>query len=162
MIRLAQYRCFLFYLLGLFAHCTYAQTAVLSSGGSGSGSGGNISLSIGAVIYYIDTENNGYLLAGTLQPYEISVDKGDASPTVNYMYTIYPNPTSKFLTVSIQNFGQIPVEYSIISLLGVVVKSGEISSNLHKIDLENLVNSAYFLVISNGQNRLKAIKFIKQ
>ncbi|MDP6922891.1 MAG: T9SS type A sorting domain-containing protein [Lutibacter sp.] len=154
--------CLAYTLVTLLMQCTYAQTAVLSSGGNENGSGGNISLSIGAVIYHIDTENNGYLLAGTLQPYEISVDREDASPTVNYMYAIYPNPTSKYLTVSIQNFGQIPVEYSIISLLGVVVKSGEISSNLHKIDLENLVNSAYFLVISNGQNRLKAIKFIKQ
>jgi len=70
---------------------------------------------------------------------------------------IYPNPTKKFLNLSVANLG---LTYQLISVTGVVVKKGIIENQ--KIDVSVLKNGIYFIKFMDGTNNIKhCAKFIK-
>ncbi len=70
-------------------------------------------------------------------------------------FTLFPNPASKFLTVSIQNQKIIEaLEYEIFNELGTLIVQGESEVSDFKINLQNAINGAYIIKISyNGMSR---------
>jgi len=62
-------------------------------------------------------------------------------------YTIQPNPTSDFITLT----GNIVGEYTLVNLLGAIVQSGQIQTTTHRLYLEDLPAGIYFLQIANGR-----------
>ena len=81
-----------------------AQQAVVSAGAEAEGSGGTASFSIGQVFYNVSSGNNGYIVQGVQQPYEISVISSihDAE-NIKLTTSVFPNPVSEFLTLKIKD-----------------------------------------------------------
>jgi len=72
----------------------------------------------------------------------------------NNSISIFPNPSSDFISVSKLKSTE---SYSIVNQIGQEVKRG-IISNQEKIDIRDFTNGLYFLIFENGN----AIKFIKE
>ena len=79
-----------------------AQESINATGGIASGSGGSMSYSVGQIVYTTNTGTNGSVAQGVQQPYEISAVIGiEEFNGINLYVSVYPNPTSDYLTLSI-------------------------------------------------------------
>jgi hypothetical protein len=99
---------------------------------------------------YFD-HNSSYILRPNLQNSSLSIQENQFG---NNDITFYPNPSSKFITISGINKNE---NYKIYNVLGVEINSGIISNN-EKIDIQNFNNGIFFLKFKNG----KTIKFMKK
>ena len=93
-------------LLGLGLTGLQAQTAIPATGGNVSGTGGSVSYSVGQVVYTTNTGGaNGSVAQGVQQPFEISVVTGiDEANGITLQCSAYPNPTTDFLKLKVENF----------------------------------------------------------
>lgn len=62
---------------------------------------------------------------------------------------VYPNPTVQFLNLEAVDGYE---KYQIVNLAGQTLMSGDL--NMKQIDLQNLKNGAYFLILQNGQEKM--------
>lgn len=147
--------------LGLFAK---AQETIPASGGNASGSGGSVSYTIGQVAYTTQTSgSNGSVAQGVQQPFEISVVLGlEEAKGITLQCTVYPNPTTKNVTLKIENYDIENLSYLIFDLNGRRIKNSKISSSETFISMENLAATIYFIKIMNLNKELKIFKIIKR
>ena len=71
-------------------------------------------------------------------------------PKLNHL-TVYPNPASEFIQVSLSN-NEIQT-YAIFSLNGIKVLEGMLTSN-RKIDVSDLKNGVYILAVNGEQSKI--------
>ncbi len=144
----------------LIAFGSFAQQALTTSGGTVSGSGGNLSYTIGQIDYTAVNNSEGSLLQGVQQPYEIFT----LSTTENFSnlsVSVYPNPTSDLLMISIEESKITDLEYTVIDQQGKSIKSNKISSSNTIIYFEEMANGIYYIVITSQEKSVHTIKIIK-
>lgn len=78
--------------------------------------------------------------------------------TLDNSLTIYPNPATNYLTVSLNSHESTIVE--IINQIGQVIKSEKINSNTSQIDISTLCSGVYFIKTTVG-NKFSVKKLIK-
>tara|TARA_B100000809_G_scaffold248451_1_gene278576 strand:- start:1674 stop:2123 length:450 start_codon:yes stop_codon:yes gene_type:complete len=138
----------------------HAQENVTSAGEESSGAGGTVSYSLGQINYTTNTGSNGSVSQGVQQTYNVIVTDVLDETYINLELSIFPNPTTDFLTLSAD--GNIDnVNYQLVGLQGKIIKSEKITSNNISIDMENLANSTYFLTVTDNENTVKTFKIIK-
>ena len=144
-----------------------AQTAIPSAGGNAAGAGGSVSYSVGQVVYEGITGANGSVSAGVQQPYEISVVTGlNDDNSISLVCSVYPNPTSNFLTLRFVGGAQNQYTATLYNNGGMLLKSIKIEANETSIDMSNLVTATYFLKIVSSKNssstqEIKTFKIVK-
>lgn len=149
-----------------------AQTSVNVTGGNASGSGGSASYSAGQVVYTTITGTNGSVAEGVQQPYEISVVTGiEEAKGINLAVAAYPNPTSNYLTLSIDNSVKTShdlsqLSYQLYNMHGKLLQNEKITGNQTSIVMSNLVPAIYFLKVVKtnqdlSQQEVKTFKIIK-
>lgn len=149
-------------LLGLGLTGLQAQESILASGGNISGSGGPVSYSLGQVVYNTYTGINGLVAQGVQQSYEISVETGlEVAKGINLAVSVYPNPTSDFLTLSLDHFELSNLSYKLFDLQGKLLETKKIEGNQTSIVMSNLVPATYFIKVMQGNTEVKAFKIIK-
>lgn len=149
-------------LLGLGLTGLQAQESILASGGNISGSGGTVSYSLGQVVYNTYTGINGLVAQGVQQSYEISVETGlEVAKGINLAVSVYPNPTSDFLTLSLDHFELSNLSYKLFDLQGKLLETKKIEGNQTSIVMSNLVPATYFIKVMQGNTEVKAFKIIK-
>lgn len=77
---------------------------------------------------------------------------------------IYPNPTSKYLTIrcNLYQNGIDELSYTIIDMHGRKVMVGVIPSGIAQLDVTNLASSSYTILFRSGDGRyMKQERFIK-
>jgi hypothetical protein len=143
--------------------CVNAQGELTASGGEAAGSGGTVSYSVGQLVCTTDEGSNGSIAPGVQQPYEISEIKSDPNNVLDITLEcrVYPNPTTDFLTLNIDNLVNKKLYYILYNNSGSVIGNKEIKDSETIIDMTNLVSSLYFLKIIEGQRELKTFKIIK-
>ena len=150
-------------LLGLGLTGLQAQTSVNATGGNATGSGGSVSYSVGQVVYQTHTGTTGSLAEGVQQPYEISVVTGLEDPIgINLSFTAYPNPTSDYLTLSIDEFEISNLSYQLYDMQGKLLKSEKIKGNQTSIAMSNLLPAIYFVKVIQGNKEVKTFKIVKR
>ncbi len=150
----------LFWGLGLTS--LQAQTTSNSSGGNASGSGGSVSYSVGQVVYTINTGTNGSVVQGVQQPYEISIIIGlEEAKGINLTVSAYPNPTSNFLLLKVENFTNTNLSYQLFDLSGNILNTQKITGNETCIITSNLSPATYFLKVFEEKKEVKTFKIIK-
>ena len=90
-----------FLLLGLGG--LHAQDAVPATGGEATGTSGTASYSVGQVVYTTNTGTTGSVAQGVQQPYDISITVGINEMPISLEWSVYPNPTTGFLTVKVED-----------------------------------------------------------
>jgi hypothetical protein len=151
----------LFIMLFLNGITLYAQESVTSAGGNGTGSSGSVSYSVGLVVYTTTIEAEGSVARGLQHAYEIySLDIDDM--TKNITLSVFPNPTSDFLTLSISDNIIEKISYQLYDLTGNLIESRNIQSDQSLIDMSKLSSAVYFIHILKGNERIQSFKVIKK
>ena len=148
--------CILLLGLGLSAH---AQQATTTTGGDFTGSGGSVAFSVGLVVYAVDTSKIVQLSVGVQQPYEIYT-VGIEEPKNSVTLTIYPNPTTDYLTLQIKDFNSQELSYEMMDAQGKSLSTSLITNAQTKIDLCNLPMGVYLINIIQN-NSVQSYKIIK-
>lgn len=139
-----------------------AQEAIPASGGNASGSGGTASYTVGQVVYTSNTGTNGSVAQGVQQPYEISVVSGiEQAKGTNLECSAYPNPTTDFLTLNIENYNNENLSYQLFDISGKLLENKKLTSNETTISMTNLVSATYFLKVIDNNKVVKTFKIIK-
>ncbi len=139
-----------------------AQTSVNATGGDASGSGGSASYSVGQVVYTTNTGTNGSVAQGVQQPYEISVVTGiEQAKGINLELSVYPNPTTDYLTLEVKDFELSNLSFQLFDMQGKLLQKEKITSNQTRIVMSNLVPANYFVKVIQGDKEIKTFKIIK-
>jgi hypothetical protein len=140
-----------------------AQQSVHVAGGNSIGSDGSVvSYTIGQVVCSSITANNGSVLQGVQQPYEISVVTSiEDAKNINLFITTYPNPTTDYLTLKIEDFDISNLSYQLYDINGKLLQNQQITSTQTSIVTSNLVPAAYFVRVIQENKEIKIFKIIK-
>jgi Secretion system C-terminal sorting domain len=140
-----------------------AQETVITTGGEASGTGGIASYTIGQVFYTTQTGTNGNTVAsGVQQPYEISVVTGiHEAKGINLSVTAYPNPTTDYLTVKVENYKTEHLQYQVFDMNGKLLQTVRAQGQETKIETSNLVPANYFVKVLDDNKEIKVFKIIK-
>lgn len=149
-------------LLGLGLTGLQAQNAVPASSGNASGSGGTVAYSIGQIVYTTNIGTNGSVAQGVQQSYEISiVTTLEDAKDINLSVFAYPNPTTDYLTLSIDDFDASNLSFQLYDLNGKILQNEKITNNQTNIVMRNLIPATYFLKVIQGNKEIKTFKIIK-
>jgi hypothetical protein len=146
-----------FLLLGLGG--LHAQESPTATGGEATGAGGTVSYSVGQVVYTSNTGTNGSVAPGVQQPYEISTTLGINETTINLEMSVYPNPTTNYLTLKTEDNSNL--SYQLYDLQGKVIENKKVNANSTIITMEALPKATYFLTVTDNKKIVKTFKVIK-
>lgn len=149
------------FLLGISISTVQAQQATTATGGNASGSGGNLSYSIGQVVYNSNSGSNGSVAQGLQQPYEISIVLGLEDYQIGLNMQVYPNPTTDYLTLNIGNSELSTLNFQLFDISGKLIESKRVENTTEIIRMGNLPSGTYFLNVINNNKELKIFKIIK-
>ncbi len=149
-------------LLGLGLTGLQAQTAVPATGGNASGSGGTVSYTFGQVVYTTNASASGTVAQGVQQPYEISIITAiEQAKGINLSISVYPNPTSDHLTLSVEDYDVSKLSYQLYDISGQVLQTKKLDTDKTSIDMSPFARAPYFLKVVEGSKEIKSFKIIK-
>ena len=153
------------FLLGLGLTGIQAQEiheTIPATGGNAFGSGGTVSYSVGQIVYTNNTETNGSVSQGVQQPYEISiVTELEETQGINLSVTVFPNPTTDYLTLSTGNFDNKNLSFHLYDINGKMIQESKINVSETKISMTDLPPATYFLKVTVNQKEVKTFKIVK-
>ena len=139
-----------------------AQTSVNATGSNASGSGGSVSYSVGQVVYTTNTGTSGSVAQGVQQPFEISLVAAiEEAKGINLSVSAYPNPTTDYLTLRIDELEISNLSFQLYDMSGKLLQSEKITGNQTSIVMSNLVSATYFVKVVQGNKEVKTFKIIK-
>jgi hypothetical protein len=139
-----------------------AQEAIPASGGDASGSGGSVSYSVGQMVYTTNQGTNGTITQGVQQPYEISVVSGlEEATSINLICSAYPNPTTDYLVLKVENYDIENLSYQLSDIDGKLLEIRKLEGNETFIVMSNFVPAVYFLKVIQNNKELKTFKIVK-
>ena len=153
----------LFFLSFLFSFSMKAQTShqVLSaSGGDATGSGGSVAYSVGQIVYTTGTGTTGSVAQGVEQAYEI-YSVGIKETTLNISLSVFPNPTSDFLTLKVEDYNNEALSYNLIDEQGKLILSEQITNQETQVAMSTLARGSYFINIVQTNKQIQTFKIIK-
>jgi len=143
----------------------HAQESVNAAGGNASGTGGQVSFSVGQVNYTTQTSLNGSVSQGVQQIFQISVINGfEDADGINAGYAVYPNPSNEILTVSVdasKHPNLQSMKFQLFDSNGRLLDTKKPAGNETGIDVSNLLPAMYYLKIMNDNTEVKIFKIIK-
>ena len=146
-----------FLLLGIGV--TNAQETVTTTGGEASGTGGTASYSVGQVVYTSATGTNGSVAQGVQQPYEISTTVGIKETSINLGLSVYPNPTTDYLTLKVADFETL--NFQLIDIQGRIIENKKVTASNTILKMEALPKAVYFLNVTKNNRIIKTFKIVK-
>ncbi len=149
-----------FFMLCLFSK-TKAQEIVASSGSHFANSEKQISWTLGEPVITTLSNENFQLTQGFHQS-KLIVTALDEISKPKFDITAFPNPTSDYLKVKIENAAQQKFHYVLYSMDGRIISRKKIESSISEIPMYSYVSAAYLLKIFDGDNALKTFKIIKK
>lgn len=150
-----------------------AQVSINATGGEATGAGGLASYSVGQVVYTTNTGTNGSVAQGVQQPYEIfTVTNIEEAKSINLTFSVYPNPTTDYLTLSIdasayfdyaqhKSLSIQSMAYQLYDIQGKLLQNESITSDQTNIVMSNLKSSTYFIKVIKNNKEVKTFKIIK-
>lgn len=148
---------FVFGLAGL-----QAQNTIPATGGNADGSGGSVNYTVGQLVYNTYEGTNGSAAQGVQQPYEISVVTGiENASGISLEIMVYPNPTTEFISLKIENHEVPKLSYQLYDSNGSLLQDQKIESNETSIMMSNLSPAIYFLKVTDYKEVVKTFKIIK-
>ena len=145
----------------------HAQNAIVSSGNDATGTGGNVSLTIGQIVYSTISGTNGSIIQGVQQPFEISEVTGiEEANGISLEFTVYPNPVTTDIMLRIEDYDVENLRYQLYDINGKALEDEKIYSNLTTIKMQEYLPGIYFLKVSETdqfgpQQTIKTFKIVK-
>lgn len=146
----------------LFAIGTQAQETVTSCGGNATAGGASISYTVGQAVFTTQTNASGTVAPGVQQPYEILIVIGiDKANGIKLEFSVYPNPTTDFLMLQVENYDLENLSCQLYDINGIVILNNEIASKETILVTDYLPHGTYFLRIIEYGKEIKIFKIIK-
>lgn len=140
-----------------------AQDVIPATGGNANGSGGSVNYTVGQFVYTTLLGTNGSVAQGVQQPFEISIVSGtDDIEGINLKYTAFPNPTTDYLTLKIENSDAHNLTYQLFDVSLKLIESKKILGSETKIYMGNYLSAVYILRINQENKIVKTFKIVKQ
>jgi hypothetical protein len=140
---------------------SFCQVSTAAAGGDAAGTGGSSSYTVGQMVYTTATGTNGSVAQGVQQPYEISITTGVKETTINLEMNVYPNPTTNYLTLKVDDAELSTLHFQLIDLQGKTIENKKITASKTILKMEALPKAVYFLNVIKGNQRIKTFKVIK-
>lgn len=141
----------------------HAQEAISAAGGDATGSGGSVSYTIGQLGYTSNTGIDGSVAEGVQQPFEISTISGiEEARGINLNCLAYPNPTTEFLFLKVDNYNKENLWYKVYDITGRLLENKKIVDNETTIDMIDFLPATYFLKVLDNDKVVKTFKIVKQ
>jgi len=142
--------------------CLYAQEAIPATGGEASGAGGNVSYTVGQVLYNTYTGPSNSEAQGVQQPYEISIVVGIEVPQgIQLHCKVFPNPSTSYLQLEIENYDMKDLQYQLFDITGKLLQRQAVRSSSTVIDMQQYATATYLLHVIDGGNTVQTFKIIK-
>jgi len=139
-----------------------AQGVIPTTGGNASGNGGSVSYSVGQVFYKTNRGTNGSVAHGVQQAFEISNLTGIETPKgITLQYSVFPNPTSGFLKLKVEDFNTENLFYQLYDMNGKLLEYKKVKDNETIIVMSQLVAATYILKVIKNSKEVKSFKVIK-
>jgi len=139
------------------------QQAVVTTGGTATGSTGSVSYTVGQVAYQTFTGTGGTVQQGVQQPWEVSTPVAVAkTEDISLLMNIYPNPTSGAFKLIVGTLENRNLRYRLYDMNGLLLQDQKIVSEETEIFLQDLSSSMYFLKIMNNTQEIKVFKIVKK
>lgn len=139
----------------------YSQQNTDAAGGNAYGTGGTVSYSIGQVDYLNATGLGGTISDGVQQPYEIMIISGIEDTTIKLTLSVYPNPATDIVTLSVENSNTRNMAYQLYDVQGKIINTNKLDGSQTLITLTELSNDIYFIKVLVKGNDVKTFKIIK-
>ncbi|MDD2986038.1 T9SS type A sorting domain-containing protein [Flavobacterium sp.] len=138
-----------------------AQSNSVVSGNTATGTSGLATYTVGQIVYKSFSGTNASATQGLQQPFEINALNVDEVPQIQLVASVYPNPTSGNLSLTIKEYDISNIHYQLYDSIGKIILNGQINQNETQIEMVNLPAALYFLKITKNQDNLKTFKIIK-
>ncbi|MDD4848506.1 MAG: T9SS type A sorting domain-containing protein [Bacteroidales bacterium] len=153
---------FLCFFVCVASFAAMAQSAFVTTGGDASGIGGIVSYTVGQTAYQQETSANGSITEGVQQPYEISVVGIDEHSEITLQATVFPNPTSDYLTLAIDTENtNVQYELFLLNVNGQLLQKIETTDSHTILDISSVAEGIYFLRVQSQNQVLKSFKIVK-
>jgi len=157
-------RIFIFLLLAFvlpYFALSQSSGAVLasSSGDSFNNSTFQLNWSLGEVTIETYNSETYVLTQGFHQNNYIITSINDFSKNIEL--SVYPNPTTNYLTLQVDEFKTATLNYTLSDVDGKSLLSAQINNNLEKIDVSRFATGTYILFIKGDNQIIKSFKIIK-
>lgn len=139
-----------------------AQESIVGTGGNTSESNGSVSYSIGQIAYTSNESSAGSITQGVQQPYEILTLSGAEITNIELLFSVYPNPTTSFVTLKILEIELTQLSFTLFDLQGKLLYERKVAQSSTSIDLESYESGIYILNILDQNKLLKSFKIIKK
>ena len=151
---------FLAFLLSFSVQAQTSHQVLSATGGDASGSGGTVAYSVGQIAYTTSTGTTGSVAQGVEQAYEI-YSVGIKETALNISLSVFPNPTSDFLTLKVQDYNNEALSYSLLDEQGKFVLNEQITTQDTQIAMSTLARGSYFINIVQANKKIQTFKIIK-
>ena len=115
---------------------------------------------MGQIVYTTSTGTTGSVAQGVEQAYEIS-SVGIKETALNISLSIFPNPTSDYLTLKVQDYNNEALSYSLLDEQGKLVLNDQITNQDTQVAMSTLARGAYFINIVQANKKIQTFKIIK-
>ena len=151
---------FLAFLLSFSANAQTAHQVLSTTGGDASGTGGSVAYSVGQIVYTTSTGTTGSVAQGVEQAYEI-YSVGIKETALNISLSVFPNPTSDFLTLKVQDYNNEDLSYTLLDEQGKLVLNEQITTQDTQVAMSTLARGAYFINVLQANKKIQTFKIIK-
>ena len=151
---------FLAFLLSLSVNAQTAHQVLSATGGDATGSGGTVAYSVGQIVYTTNTGTTGSVAQGVDQAYEIS-SVGIKETALNISLSVFPNPTSDYLTLKVEDYNNEALSYSLLDEQGKLVLNEQITNQDTQVAMSTLARGAYFINVLQANKKIQTFKIIK-
>ena len=138
-----------------------AQQASVAGGGDVSNANGSVSYSIGQVAYGNSTGGSGSVNQGVQQPFEFYTLGINNFPNIRLEMSVYPNPTTSIVNLSIKDFKSNTMSYQLFDITGRLIKEEKINNTITPIDLQSVASAHYLLTVYDKNQIIKSFKIFK-
>ncbi len=140
-----------------------AQEAIPATGGEATGSEGSATYTVGQVFYTTNTGANGNSITqGVQQPFEISVVTGiPEAKGISLNISAYPNPTTNYLTLKVNNYNTANLQYMILDIKGNLLQQVKSTGSETRINIQDYPAANYFVKALDKNRQIKVFKIVK-
>ena len=151
---------FLAFLLSFSANAQTVHQVLSATGGDATGTGGSVAYSVGQIVYTTHTGTTGSVAQGVEQAYEI-YSVGIKETTLNISLSVFPNPTSDFLTLKVEDYNNEALNYTLLDEQGRLVLNEQITTQDTQVAMSTLARGAYFINVLQTNKKIQTFKIIK-
>jgi hypothetical protein len=139
-----------------------AQETIITTGGNASATSGNISFSIGQVLFSTYADKDASVALGVQQPYEaMTIVAIKEIPGISLDIKLFPNPANELIFLETMNELDRNLSYFLYDSKGNLLENNYLTHRLTSIRISNYSSSMYLLKIMENNLEVKTFKIIK-